>query len=56
MSDRFRVFNNEELAVLGCGLAFAGALGDLRKEASPLLREVNEEMKRSERKKQENET
>lgn len=51
MSDRFRVFNNEELAVLGCGLAFAGTLGDMREEAHPLLKEVNEEMARPERKK-----
>jgi hypothetical protein len=49
MSERFRVFNNEELAVLGVGLAFAGTIGDMREEAQPLLQELNEELTRPER-------
>jgi hypothetical protein len=51
MSDRFKSFSNEEVAVLGVGLAFAGTLGEMTEEAGPLLKEVNEELTRPERQK-----
>jgi hypothetical protein len=46
MSNRFKPFNNDELAMLGTGLALAGGIAGIREEVTPMLGEVNEELAR----------
>lgn len=48
---RFEDFTNEELAVIGVGLAFAGTVGDMREKAQPILHELNIELEKPERQK-----